>query len=245
MRKIFCYELRRMAVSWLFLGLLLINGIFDWYVLSMDIIAGIADTAPFSVWSYLTYIGKTMPAVMVTVLLLLAGYYGKKQKGVEILTAAAPVAPAQHFLIRTAVLFACFSVLCLIAAGMAAVFYIRFFGYHRFGVFLLPSLLLMVPCFAFTVGLGHLLGRVHPGLIYLWMAVLAVGFQAVANAFDLFGAGYFSDYPLTLVPGRDGEPEFVMDKVWVIARILYLAAGLVMFWYNVHSSRHKVARDCA
>ena len=245
MYKVFGYELRRVAVSWLFFGLLLINGIFDWYVLSMDIIVGIAGTAPFSAWSFCVYIGKIMPAAMVTVLLLLAGYYGKKQKKVEILTSAAPVTPAQHFFIRTAVLFLCFAIFCLVGAGLAVVFYIRFFGYHQFGQFFLPALLLVVPCFVFTVGLGHLLGRVHPGLIYLWMLVLAVGFQAVTNVFDLFGAGYFSVYPLTLPLGQDGEPEFAMGMMWVLARLLYLAVGIVLFWCNVYGFRHKAVKEDA
>ncbi len=85
--KILCYELRRALMNRLFLGLLLMNGLSAWFLLSYDIIRGTAYTAPFSVWSYCTYLGRTLPVAAVTVLLLLSSYYSKKQKQVEILTA--------------------------------------------------------------------------------------------------------------------------------------------------------------
>ena len=86
--KILCYELRRTLLNRLFPGLLLVNGLYAWFLLSYDIVLGTAYTAPFSVWSYCTYLGKTLPVAAVTVLLLLSNYYSRKQKQIEELTAA-------------------------------------------------------------------------------------------------------------------------------------------------------------
>lgn len=242
MIKIFGYELKRILKSWLFLAMLIANGVFAWIVLSTEIIMGIAYTAPFSVWSYCAYIGKTMLIAMITVLLMLAGYYGKKQKQVEILTLATPITPAQQLILRTVVLGVCFAILCVETAVLAAVFYSSLFRYTSFGVYVMPYVLLVVPCFLFATGLGHILGRVHQCLVYLLLAILfIVGLCGITNAFDLFGVGYFSTYPLTLPVDSSGEALYVMDGAWVTARLVYLAIGVLLFVINVRI-KHKPTR---
>lgn len=244
MKKVFCYELRRVLFSWLFLAMLVVNGMYAWYVLTSEIISGVAHTAPFSVWSYCTYIGEAMPMGMITVLLLLAGYYGKKQKQAEILLSAAPVTPAQHLVLRSLVLGVCFLVVCAVIMIAAAVFYISFFQYSDYAVFLLPACLLIIPCFSFMLGLGHLLGRLHQGFVYLLAGLASLIRLAAADyKWDLFCAGYFSGYPLTLAPGESGEPGFYMQPAWVAFRILYFLLGMGFLFLSVHCARRKLARD--
>lgn len=125
--KILCYELRRALMNRLFLGLLLMNGLSAWFLLSYDIIRGTAYTAPFSVWSYCTYLGRTLPVAAVTVLLLLSSYYSKKQKQVEILTAAAPFSPFDQVTIRTVTAGICFLLISLVVILLALLFYMRLF----------------------------------------------------------------------------------------------------------------------
>ena len=222
--------------------MLAVNAVFAWYVLTTEIIEGIAYTAPFSVWSNCAYIGKTLPIAIITVLLLQAGYYGKQQKRVEILTSAAPITYAKTLLIRTAVLGLCFLIICIVDSLLGAVFFAAFFEYYRFGAFILPALLEIIPCFVFTVGIGHLVGRLHGGLIYVLLpAVFIVGFLGVTGAFDLFGGGFFSSYPLTLPVGVDGEPEFAINSVWLIARLIYLAIGAGIILINI-ALRPKIKR---
>lgn len=222
--------------------MLAVNAVYAWYILTTDIIEGIAYTAPFSVWSNCAFIGKTLPIAIITVLLIQAGYYGKQQKRVEILTTAAPMTYAQTLMIRTAVLGVCFLTICLVDGLLGAVFFAAFFGYYGFGAFILPALLEIIPCFVFAVGIGHLAGRLHGGLIYaLLPAVFVAGFPGSAGAFDLFGGGFFSSYPLTLPVGADGEPEFAINFVWLIARLIYLAAGAAAIFINI-AARPKIKR---
>lgn len=242
MTKVFGYELKRLLTSGLFIAMLAVNAVFAWYILTTDIIEGIAYTAPFSVWSSCAYIGKTLPLSIITVLLLQAGYYGRQQRRAEILFSASPITYAQTMLIRTAVLGVCFLIICLIESVIAAVFFLTFFGFYGFGAFILPALLETVPCFVFAVGLGHLAGRLHGGLIYaLLPAVFIAGFLGGTGAFDLFGGGFFSSYPLTLPVGADGEPAFVISSVWMLARLIYLALGGALFFVNI-AFRPKVKR---
>lgn len=234
MTKVFGYELKRLLTSELFIAMLAVNAVFAWYVLTTEIIEGIAYTAPFSLWSSCAYIGKTLPIAIITVLLLLAGYYGKHQKRVEVLTASAPMTYAQTLLIRTAVLGVCFLIICLVDGLLGAAFSAVFFGYYDFGAFIFPALLEIIPCFVFTAGIGHLAGRLHCSLIYaLLPAVFIAGFVGVTGAFDLFGGGFFSTYPLTLPVGFDGEPEFTINFVWMLARLLYLAIGAGAIFINI------------
>lgn len=242
MTKVFVYELKRLLTSPLYIAMLAVNALFAWYVLTTDIVAGIAYTAPFSVWSSCAYVGRTLPLSTITVLLLQAGYYGRQQKRVEILTSATPMTHAQTLAIRTAALGACFLLICLVESALKAVFYAAFFGYYGFGAFVLPALLEVIPCFVLAVSVGHLAGRVHPGLVYaLLPIVFAAGFLGTTGAFDLFSAGFFSNYPLTLPIGADGEPDFAISAVWLLARAVYFALGAGLLFANM-AFRSKAKR---
>lgn len=234
MIKVFGYELKRLLTSGLYIAMLAVNAVFAWYLLTTDIIEGTAYTAPFSVWSNCAYIGKTLPIAIITVLLLQAGYYGKHQKRVELLTSAAPVTYALTLLIRTAALGVSFLVICIVNGLLGAVFYAAFFGYYGFGAFIFPALLEIIPCFVFSAGIGHLAGRIHQGLVYVLLPIVFIaGFFGASGAFDPFGSGFFSAYPLTLPLNSDGEPDFVMDLVWLIARFVYLALGAGLLLINI------------
>lgn len=233
MSKIFYYELKRMLLNKVFLTMLLVNGLFAWFILSTDIIRGIAYTAPFSGWSYCTYLGKTLPLAMVTILLLLSNYYSKKQKQLEVLTLVTPVTAARQMLLRTAAVSICFVLIFLLITILGAFFYSAFFRYTDFAVFLLPSLLIALPCFLFLTGLGQLLASLHQGMIYALILIAFIsGYCGNQTVFDLFGAGYFSSYPLTLPVGAEGEPDFTLNAIFCAVRLLYLAAGVACFYFT-------------
>ena len=218
-----------MPLNKLFFGMLLVNGLFAWFTLSFDIIMGTAYTAPFSVWSYCAYLGKTLPLAMITVLFLLANYYSRKQKQVEILTSATPISSFCQIMIRTMAAGICFLLIYLVVIALALLFYISFFQFHDFAAFILPSVLLLLPCFLFFAGLGQLLGSIHRSLIYVLM-LFALAFNSLPSAFDFFGAGYFSTIPLTLPAGTNGEPTFKMGISFIVLRLLYLVIGIVCIY---------------
>lgn len=243
MSRIYYYELRRFIRNRMFLGMFIISGLFAWFVLCTDILMGVAYTAPFSGYSYCTYLGKMLSFAVMASLLLLAGCYGKKQKKVEILTDAAPLSPFVRILVRTAAVGTCFLLFCAMIVGEASVFYRFFFHFSGLGRYLLVSLALILPCFLFFIGAGQLLGRVHQSLVYLLiLAVFAVGMRGSAHAFDPFGTGYFSAYPLTLPAGADGEPAFGLSAAFVLARAVYLGIGVLCIYLNGRFSGHKAKR---
>lgn len=236
--KIICYELRRVLLNRLFLGLFLVNGLCAWFILSFDTIMGTAYTAPFSVWSYCAYLGRTLPIATATVLLLLSNYYSQKQKQVEILTAATPVSSVCQIVVRTLAAGIGFTLICFMDGALARIFYVRFFQFHDFAAYFLPSILLLLPCFTFFTGLGQLLGSLHRGLVYA-LLLLALAFCNIPSAFDFFDAGYFSAFPLTLPVSADGEPAFQIGISFIIVRILYLFIGIASLYLATLLSARK------
>jgi len=240
LNKIFKYELRRLLWNKFFIGLLLINGLYAWFVLTGDIIAGVAYTAPFSPWSFGAYLAKTMPITVLTVLFLLTFYYAKKEKRVEVLTGATPVNPVRYSLVRSGAIATAFLILVALLLGLSLYFYASILDYWHVTPFILPALLVLPPCLIFALGAGHLAGRLHVGLLYvLMLAVLLVGFGGIGGAFDPFGGGYFSVYPLSLPAGADGDPAFTLSAGFLIARAVYLGVGGGLFLMGIGAARKK------
>ncbi len=243
MNRIFYYELKRLICNKIFVGLFIVNGVLAWYLLTRDIIAGIAYTAPFSAWSFGAYLGKVMPFCILAILFLLSFYYSKKQKSVETLTAQTPVSPGQFLAIRIAVLFVCFLLICMLIIGLSIFFYIRFFDRYPFFDFLLPTVLILPPCFVFSTGIGLLAGRIHQNLLYFLMLVAFVlGFSNISSFFDFFGAGYFVSAPLSLAVDAFGEPAFHISLPFYLARFLYFAGGIMLIMINVRLLEKKARK---
>ena len=68
--KIIRYELKRLIFSKYYVFLLLITGLFAYYILSQKVILGTAYTAPFSNWSYTTFLCDMLPYLLNPVVFL-------------------------------------------------------------------------------------------------------------------------------------------------------------------------------
>lgn len=243
MNKIFMYELRRLICNKFFIGLLIINSIYAWYVLTSETIAGVAYTAPFSLWSFGAYFSLSLPLSIMTVLFLLSVYSSKKEKQVEILTTATPVNKVHYALVKSAAVTVCFLIICAVIFGLGIYFYRSVFGYQEILSFFLPSGMIVLPCFVFSMGIGFLAGRVHQWLLYGLMAiVLVVGFAGLGGNFDFFGHWYFSSYPISLPVGGDGEPAFMVSFGFLLARLIYLVTGSLLLTIGICSQQKKAKK---
>lgn len=243
MNKIFRYELRRLIWNKYFIGLLVINCIYAWYILTTETIAGVAYTAPFSLWSFGAYLASVLPLSVITVLFLLSAYYSKKEKQVEILTTATPVNKAHYALVRNGAVTVCFLIISTIMFILGIYFYISYFDYGNFILYLLPFVMLVLPCLLFTLGIGHLAGRIHQGLLYVLMVIaLVLGFVRFSGNFDFFGYWYFGSYPLSLPVGADGEPTFTVTTGFWAARLIYLAVGGILLTLGINAGQRKARK---
>ena len=238
MNKIFAYELRRILFNKFFVGLLVLNGVFAWFILTSDTIAGTSFTAPFSPWSFGMYLSSLMPMALLTVLFLLASFYSKKEKQVAVLTGATSVNPVRYALVRMAAVAVGFSCLCFLFGGLSIYFYAAYFDYWNYALFFLPAVLTIFPCFIFAMGFGNLIARVHVKYLYAFMfVVLAASFIQIPDAFDFFGGRFFSNYPLSLQVAADGEPVFSLSAAFLFARVFYLIAGGALFILSIRKKK--------
>jgi ABC-2 type transport system permease protein len=230
------YELRRLLFNKFFICLLVINGIFAWYTLTTDTIAGVAHTAPFSPWSFGAYLATVMPMIMLTVLFLLSFYFSKKEKQVQDLTSATPVDAVYYLLVRLAVVTLGYFLLCTLVIGMSFCFYAVFFDYYNYIVFLVPIVVIMLPCFVFILGLGLLSGRINVGFLYALMLVtLSFNFIQLPGTFDFFGKGFYSSTPMSMPLIGNEEPVFVLSGMFLAVRSFYFAIGAIMLLIGIRS----------
>ena len=231
------YEIKRLLLNKFFIGLSVINGLFAWYTLTSDTIAGVAHTAPFSPWSFSAYLAAVMPISILTVLFLLSFFHSKKEKQVKALTATTPVDAVRYALIRLAVVTLGFFFLCALVIDISIIFYAIFFDYWNFTVFIFPVIITILPCFVFFLGLGNLLGHIHPGFLYILMLLsLAMNFIPLPGALHyagLFGGRFYASFPLSLPIGTDGEPAFALSTAFLAVRAIYLVVGVVLVAVSV------------
>ncbi|MCL2572375.1 MAG: hypothetical protein FWE11_08215 [Defluviitaleaceae bacterium] len=233
----FKYELKRLLLNKFYISLLIINGIFAWYVLSSDIILGVAFTAPFSSWSFGAYLASVMPMAILTTLFLLSFYYSKNEKQVEVLTMATPVNRVKYSLIRGTAVTLGFLLICIVAIALSIFFYATFFGYLDFAVFILPAIITIVPGFIFFMGLGSFAGRIHSGFLYaLIPASFLMSFFQRPFILDIFGGGFYNNFPLTLPIGVDGEPAFMLSGAFIAVRVLLVIIGGILWAISLKSS---------
>ncbi len=242
MSKIFRYELKRLLLNKFFIVLLIINGLFAWYILATETVVGVAYTAPFSPWSFGDYLSSVMPLSILTVLFLMTTYYSKNEKQTKILTDATPVNQAHYILIRSSAVALGFTIICAVLIGLSFYFYATYFGFWKFASFILPAILTLPPCLVLTLGLGHLVGYFHSGLLYALMLISMVMGYLRLGVFDFFGKGYYAYAPYELAPGSDGEPAFTLSAGFLTVRILYLLIGLIFFAVSIHRAKRKSSR---
>ena len=100
MVKIFYYELRRLLGNRFTVGLLLVALLYGYWTMRGEILLGIANTAPFSPWSFGAYLAEMMPLLLVALLCFLSILTSDTGKRVEVLIAATPLSQAVHCRIR-------------------------------------------------------------------------------------------------------------------------------------------------
>ena len=195
MFKIFYYELRRLLGNRFTVGLLLVALLYGYWTMRGEILLGIANTAPFSPWSFGAYLAEMMPLLLVALLCFLS-----------ILTSDT------GFLVVTAV-----------PVVYAVGFYGIIFGAIDWNTLLLPLVITVFPPFLLVMGTGLWLGRVHHRLLMALVAVvLLLAVVPVPSWMDLYGGTFFSSYPDSL---GVLDPPFQLPASVIAGKVTVSALG--------------------
>lgn len=236
MLKLWGYECRRLLGAKAFLGMAAVT---LWYArqsLLGEIIWGVADTAPFSPWSFGYYLARMTPFLCAAGLLLLTGLYTKPARQTAVLVQAAPMKPWQYAVVRCGAVIVGQGLLSLCVAGMGIAFFLRLFGTVALTGFGEIAVLLLLPLPVLSLGLGTLLGRWGTGPLY-GLAALLFFLPSLPGHFDATGLSFFQTYPVTL--GVLDPPLPIPSSVW-IGRLVMLPVGLGLFAVGAAAKRSRV-----
>jgi hypothetical protein len=198
-------------------------------ILSRNIIVGIAYTAPFSPWSNGAYLAAVLPLLFVTMLFFITYMYSNQEKQVKQLTFATSVDPYRYGLVKCSAMTAGFLLISLFVIIISIAFYIMLFRFYNLGDFFIPIVITLLPCLFFILGLGLLAGSVQANILYvLMLAALLLNFLPLPEFFDLYGGTFFASYPLALPAGLDGEPAFTLPISFILGKVFFSAAGILM-----------------
>lgn len=220
MVKIFRYELKRLILNKYFLVLLILTFIVGFQEMNGTIILGVANTAPFSAWSFGTYIANILPIALITLLFFISFFYSKEEQCVKTITAVTPVSQIHHLLLRLLVVTISFILVLSPPVLYAFAFYKKVFDYTSFTLLLRPLLYAILPSFLCIMGLGLLLGSIKPAFIFALIPMVLI-----LSKLDLCGRTFFMTYPKTL---GILDPDFRVPLNNLLIRCAYSLAGMVM-----------------
>lgn len=234
MIKIFYYELRRLLLNKLFIGIFLISLWYGWMTLTGTTVQGISHTAPFSPWSFGDYIARMLPVICLGELFFLTFFTSRKERQAAVIIQATSVDLKKYAAVRCGAILLGTLVISLGVIGLGLGFYSYFFEWTAYGSLLFPALLVLGPTIIFVLGLGWTLGKLQPFLVYAGMAApfLLSWFSSQLNfpwAVEFSMERFFTEYPLTL---DTLEPAFTVPAPVLFGRLAYLIMGILFFWLS-------------
>lgn len=230
MIKIFRYELRRLLTGKLFVGILLICLGYGYLTLTGVTIQGVANTAPFSPWSFGAYLSQLLPLICLAELSFIAFFHSARQRRLLPITQAAPADARRYAAVRCGAVLTATLLLCLCVAALALGFYGTLFGADCLHGLLRPAVTGLFPALLFCLGAGWALSRLRPAAVYLLMAAVCLLVWlplpwTAAFSMDRF----FCEYPLRL---KVLDPVFSLPSDVRAGRLLWSAAGLLLLGWS-------------
>ncbi|WP_027624093.1 hypothetical protein [Clostridium lundense] len=230
MSRLLKYELKRLLINKFFLGLLIISALYSRQVMCGDIILGVANTAPFSGWSYGVYLSKVLPILLVALLFFISFLYSKQEKSVQALTKATPIDPFCFQMLRYGIIMIAFALISVVPIVYSLWFYKANFHFTNFTSFVLPIVITLLPAMLFVFGAGMIGGQYHQSIIFVLMvAILLISYVPIPYAFDLFGGNFFTNYPVSL---GTVEPAFFVPTNVLIGKFIYGLLGIAMMFVS-------------
>lgn len=238
MFKLFVYECRRLLGGKAFLGIAVAT---LWYAHQMlwdTVIWGVADTAPFSPWSFGYYLTVLLPFLCGAGLLLLAGSSTRSAQQTMALVQASPMPAWQYGLVRCGTVALGLGLLCLCVTGMGLLFLNTLFGSISLDGFGQVAVWSLLPLPMLVLGLGTVLSRWGAPPLYGLTALLFLLTQR-DTGWDLWGRSFFQDHPVTL--GILDPPLQIPLPLW-LGRTGILLAGLALLGASAYSGQRQSGR---
>lgn len=235
---IFKYEIKRQLCSREYLILLAAIFVYCISLLRSMVMFGINYTAPFSQWTFCSYISAVSPVLFVALLSLCARQFTVSERGTMTIIESTPMPAATFRAIRYIAIACVFLIAMAIPFGICFVFYQQVFDYTAFGELIYSGLMLLVPPSLFIFGAAMLLGRRRPVLIYILMgAVLIAGTFSISlpPIIDIIGSS-------VIQPISSGTRNFTFRFSFIASRIVFVFIGIACSFISLWQINHRKIR---
>lgn len=238
MGKIFRYECGRLMGNRIFWGLLAVTLWYARQTLFGEVLLGVANTAPFSPWSFGYYLSRLAPFLCAAELFFLTFFTSDAARRTGVLTDASPVDPRNYALARCGAVLLGMALLILCVLALAAGFYGKLFRWNAFASLIVPALAALLPPLAFCLGAGWRLGRIHPLLVWVVLAaVFLLPYTPLPDGGQLTLEAFFMAYPKTL---SVLDPAFSLPAPVLVGRVVITALGVLLFACAVRPAKRTI-----
>lgn len=230
MRKatIFKYELKRLFCSKEYLLLLAVSLAYSLSLIRGSVLYGTDFTAPFSQWTFCSYISSADVLLFILLLALCARQFTVSERRAMTIIEASPIHMAGFRMIRYLAIACAFLTAMAVSFGMCFVFYWIVFDYTVFGPLIYTGLMLLLPSALFLFGVATFLGHKKPALVYILLAIVlilgAFGISLPA-CIDLIGTS-------AIQPLYNGAQEFVFSAEFIAGRAAFMVAGVALILFS-------------
>ncbi len=230
MSKLFYYELKRLLLrKWNF-GFLAVLLFYAFGLMQSEIIMGIANTAPFSPWSFAVYFAKLMPILLTGLVCFLSFFCSEQEKRAEQLINSVCLFPKKQKLVRllAALTAFLFSVCC--AAGVAFGIYGKVFGFTDFFSLVPAGVAVILPPAALVFGVGCIAATAEKhadkAVFALCIPILIPAFFHEISYLDWYGIRFWGDYAASF---STADPLFSLPPAVLLIQSAVTLTGFFLF----------------
>ncbi|MGE5652758.1 MAG: hypothetical protein ACM3ZQ_00635 [Bacillota bacterium] len=236
-------ELKRLRADRRYLYSLLVIVLLTWDILFRLISGGLYRTAPYSQWSYSTFISMVSPMLVTMIILLCSKLCSQHDQATQPIIRATSYSMPFLWMVRATAVLIMYSTTLTLTVGMALTYYAVIYGQTSFSSFAIPTLVMALPAALFFLGLALVIGRWSGSMAYalIPVAVLA-GFVNLDLPpwLDFFGNNMLATYPAMAAARSGGMPiPFVLPTSFTISRWLLTALGCTLLLVSCLLPNHQ------
>jgi hypothetical protein len=192
---------------------------------------GTMGTAPFSEWSFTSYLTLIMPFLMIMLILMCTNVFSEKEKKVRHIVWATPLAQGKYYSLKAIALFIAFIFVAMGPILTTFIYYGFVFKTTQYSIFIKPMLLFLLPTTLLFLGIILFLGKINGKLLYLFIPiafVMAMNFSLPLWA-DLYGNNFMYHYEFFVAhENESGIIPYVLPNDFLISRILFVGVSMMM-----------------
>lgn len=226
------HEIRRLVFNKKYFYMTLILALFTSDILLRLVIHGEYGTAPFSKWSYSSFIAMISPMLMIILVLLCTSVFSEKEMKIRKIIYSTPITQMRYYIVKAASIYIAFILATLVPIIMSLIYYGILFKFYDYSTFIKPILFFLLPISILALGGCMFIGKLSIKLLYAlipfsFLNGLNLGFPVWV---DLYGNNFLLDHGFRL--WRNNITGFIpYDLPWnfMISRLLFICFGIILF----------------